>query len=91
MTTDSNIECECVWRDTFYSEEYLKQVDYGAYNPANFTHSTVDGVYGAYVREGWCPTHGLICSMLGGIHNWSKPRHPCGAYAESTEVDEVKP
>ena len=76
----SNPECRLEWKKNFYSEEFLKKVDYGCYSPSIFQHDTVDGVYGAYVQEGVCPIHGVVASPLGGVTMLNKPTHPCGAY-----------
>jgi hypothetical protein len=79
-------QCSIEWTDTFYSEEFLKQVAYGGYSPGCFEHLCKDGVYGAIVREGVCPIHGVTMSMLGGIPNLHKERHPCGAYKTEDEI-----
>lgn len=75
------LECKLEWKDNFYSEDIFKAVNYGCYNPSSFSHTIVDGVYGAYVREGVCPVHGVVYSRLGGIE-MPGLRHPCGARKE---------
>ena len=76
-----HLECKLEWKNNFYSADFLKSVDYGCYSPSTFTHTTVDGVYGAYVREGVCSVHGVVCSPLGGI-SIPGTRHTCGARKE---------
>lgn len=72
--------CKLEWKDNFYSEEFLKSVDYGCYNPNTFSIVVVDGVRGSYVSEGVCPVHGVVCSRLGGLPDPNKQTYPCGAY-----------
>ena len=76
-----HLECKLEWKDNFYSADFLKRVDYGCYSKSLFTHTIVDGVYGAHVQEGVCPVHGVVYSQLGGIM-LPGPRHPCGARKE---------
>ena len=44
-------ECKLEWKDNFYSDDFLKKVDYGCYSKSTFTFTTVDSVYGVYVQD----------------------------------------
>lgn len=81
--------CKLEWVKNFYPVDLLKKVDYGCYSPSVFIHEEKDGVMGAWIHEGVCPIHGTVCSPLGGIPQPDKLRHPCGAYVQETQVQEL--
>lgn len=61
------IECKLEWVDNFYPLKTMIALDWGCYSRKSFREGEKDGVAGAWVHEGVCPVHGVVCSMLGGI------------------------
>jgi hypothetical protein len=71
--------CGLGWKNTWYTYEQMKNLDFGCYSEDSYTWTEKDGVKGCYVQEGFCDIHGLICSQLGSMSSPDQLRHPCGA------------